>query len=67
MTKTYRVLGMTCDGCAKAVTNAIKTAVPEAAVEVDLDGKQATVEGADDDGAIQQAVESVGFEYGGPA
>ena len=52
---------------AKAVTNAIKTAVPEAAVEVDLDGKQVTVEGADDDGAIQQAVESVGFEYGGPA
>lgn len=67
MTKTYRVLGMTCDGCAKAVTNAIKTAVPEAAVEVDLDGKQVTVEGADDDGTIQQAVESAGFEYGGPA
>ena len=58
---------MTCDGGATAVTNAITTAAPEAAVEVDLDGKQATVEGADDDGAIQQAVESVGFEYGGPA
>ena len=67
MTKTYRVLGMTCDGCAKAVTNAIKTAAPEAAVEVDLDGKRVTVEGADDDGAIQRAVESAGFEYGGPA
>ena len=67
MTKTYRVLGLTCDSYAKAVTNAIKTAVPEAAVEVDLDGKQVTVEGADDDGAIQQAVESAGFEYGGPA
>ena len=62
MTKTYRVLGMTCDGCAKAVTNAIKTAV-----EADLGGKQVTGEGADDDGAIQQAVESAGFEYGGPA
>lgn len=67
MTKTYRVLGMTCDGCAKAVTNAIKTAEPEAAVEVDLDGKQVTVEGAGDDSAIQQAIESAGFEYGGPA
>ena len=67
MTKTYRVLGMTCDGCAKAVTNAIKTAAPEAVVEVDLDGKQVTVEGADDEVAIQQAVESAGFEYGGPA
>ncbi|MCH7937291.1 MAG: heavy-metal-associated domain-containing protein [Proteobacteria bacterium] len=67
MTKTYRVLGMTCDGCAKAVTNAIKTATPEAAVEVDLDAKQVTVEGAGDDSAIQQAIESAGFEYGGPA
>ena len=57
---------MTCDGCAKAVTNAIKTAVPEAVVEVDLDSKQVTVEGADDDGTIQQAVEGAGFEYGGP-
>ena len=66
MTKTYRVLGMTCDGCANAVTNAIKTAAPEAAVEVDLDGKQVTVEGADDDSVIQQAVEDAGFEYGGP-
>ena len=67
MTKTYRVLGMTCDGCAKAVTNAIKTAAPEAAVEVDLDGKRVTVEGTDDDIAIQQAVESAGFDYGGLA
>ena len=58
---------MTCDGCAKAVTNAIKPAAPEAAVEVDLGGKQVTVEGADDDSAIQQAVESAGFEYCGPA
>ena len=67
MTKTYRVFGMTRNDCAKAVTNAIKTAVPEAEVEVNLDSKQVTVEGADDDGAIQQAVESAGFEYGGPA
>lgn len=67
MTKTYRVLGMTCDGCANAVRNAIKSVVPEAAVEVDLDGKQVTVEGADDEVAIQQAVEGAGFEYGGPA
>ena len=67
MTKTYRVLGMTCDGCANAVTNAIKTAAPEAAVEVDLEGKKVTVEGLGDDSVIQQAVEDAGFEYGGPA
>ena len=66
MTKTYRVLGMTCDGCANAVTNAIKTAAPEAAVEVDLEGKKVTVEGLGDDSVIQQAVEDAGFEYGGP-
>ena len=27
---------MTCDGCAKAITNAIRAAVPEAVVEVNL-------------------------------
>lgn len=67
VTKTYRVLGMTCDGCAKSVTNAIKSSVPEASVTVNLEAKQVTVEGIDDDHAVEQAVTGAGFEYGGPA
>ncbi len=67
MTKTYRVLGMTCDGCAKAVTNAIKSSVPEASVRVNLEAKKVTVEGIDDDHAVEQAIQVAGFEYAGPA
>ena len=44
---------MTCGGCATSVANAIKAAAPAAKVDVNLDAKEVTVEGA-------------GFEYGGP-
>lgn len=67
VTKTYRVLGMTCDGCAKSVTNAIKSSLPEATVQVNLEAKQVTVEGIDDDHAVEQAIIGAGFEYAGPA
>ena len=66
MAKTYKVLGMSCDGCAKSVTNAIQLAAPAATVEVDLDAKEVVVEGIDDNETIQQAVEKAGFEYAGP-
>ena len=36
---TYRVNGMTCGGCANAVTRAIKAAAPAADVKVDLSAK----------------------------
>ena len=67
MTKTYRVSGMTCEGCARAVTNAIKAAAPAADVNVDLEGKTVTVEGFDDAAAIARAVDDAGFAFGGPA
>ncbi len=70
MAKTYKVLGMTCSGCADSVTKAIQAASPEAAVEVDLEAKEVSVEGPGgiiDDAAIEQAVEGAGFEYAGPA
>lgn len=67
MTKTYRVLGMTCDGCAKSVTNAIESSVPGASVRVNLEAKKVTVEGIDDDHAVEQAIQRAGFEYAGAA
>ena len=67
MAKTYRVLGMTCDGCANAVSNAIQAAAPGATIEVDLENKAVTVEGTDDVTVIKQAVEDAGFEYAGAA
>jgi len=65
MAKKYIVTGMTCGGCANAVTNAIKSVAPGADVDVDLDAKLVSVEGLDDDAAVRQAVEGAGFEYGG--
>ena len=66
MSKTYRVLGMTCGGCASSVTKAIEAAAAGARVQVDLEAKTVTVDGATEDGAIQTAVEDAGFDYGGP-
>ncbi|MBC8267129.1 MAG: heavy-metal-associated domain-containing protein [Rhodospirillaceae bacterium] len=66
MSATYSVLGMTCQGCANSVTNAIKTAAPQSEITVDLDAKQITVNGCDDQGVIAQAVDDAGFEFAGP-
>ncbi len=65
MARTYSVSGMSCDGCANSVTKAIQAAQPGATVEVDLEAKEVTVEGTDDNDLIRQAVEKAGFEFGG--
>ena len=70
MTTRFRVDGMTCNGCARAVENAVKIAVPSASVQVDLDGKLVTVENVDEAvpaDKIKGAIEGAGFTYGGPA
>lgn len=65
MARTFRVLGMSCDGCANSVTKAIQAAQPAATVKVDLEAKEVTVEGTEDNDVIQQAVEKAGFQFGG--
>ena len=65
MAKKYRVLGMTCEGCANSLTKALNAAAPDAIIDVDLDAKEVSVEGIPEDAAVQQAVEDAGFEYGG--
>lgn len=67
MSDTYLVTGMTCEGCVRAVTNAIQRAVPGAGVEVDLTSGKVTVEGADGEQAIAQAVDDAGFGFEGRA
>lgn len=64
MSETYRVTGMTCGGCASAVTNAIKAAAPAARVDVDLKSGRVTVAGAGAD-IVRRAVEGAGFGFGG--
>ena len=64
MRDTYKVIGMTCGGCAKSVTNAILDVAPGANVTVNLDEKTVSVNGADE-ATVKQAVEDAGFEYSG--
>lgn len=66
MSDTYSVLGMSCGGCAKSVTNAIIESSPKASVSVDLDAKTITVDGIEA-ALMQKVVEESGFEFCGPA
>jgi copper chaperone len=66
MEKTYKVDGMTCGGCARSVEKAIIAVAPAATVKVDVENKQVTVAGIDNDALVAQAVEEAGFDYEGP-
>jgi copper chaperone len=59
---TYIVEGMTCQGCVNAVTNAIKTSLPDVDIVVELEGGKVTVSG-DDRHAVICAIEDAGFDY----
>ena len=63
-TQTYRVDGMTCEGCVRALLGAIRKVEPAAFVQVDLPTGTVTVAdiGAD---AVRAAVERAGFDFGG--
>ncbi|MDP6068508.1 MAG: heavy-metal-associated domain-containing protein [Alphaproteobacteria bacterium] len=70
MSKTYLVGGMFCQGCVNAVTNAIKTVVPQAEVSVALDAEadsRVTVAGSEDEAPVIQAIGDAGFEFHGNA
>lgn len=58
----YQVNGMTCGGCARAVTNAVKTVDESAIVQVDLASARVTVESSADAAKIQSAIEEAGYE-----
>lgn len=66
MTQGFRVTGMTCDGCVRAVTNAIKAQAPGAKVSVDLSSGTVTVAGPVDAKAVAGAIKDAGFGFGGP-
>jgi copper chaperone len=68
MLKSYRVVGMTCQGCVNALTRAIQRRVPDAKVTVDLPKNVVAVEAsALTDDAIRTAVTDAGFTYTGIA
>jgi copper chaperone len=65
MTQAFRVTGMTCEGCVRAVTNAIRAQAPGAKVSVDLSSGTVTIAGAIDAKTIAGAIEGAGFGFGG--
>lgn len=67
MTTKYKVLGMTCGGCAASVTRAILALAPAAKVDVDLAQGIVSVDGVDDEQVIDQAVVDAGFSFEGRA
>ena len=58
---------MTCCGCANAVEQAIKVAVPDAVVTVDVATGEVTIEGMDDEAQVRAIIEDAGFTYEGLA
>ena len=63
--RTYGVNGMTCEGCVRALTNALRKANPDAHVQVDLTGATISVAGIDSEEQVRAAVERAGFEFRG--
>jgi copper chaperone CopZ len=64
-TATFAVDGMTCNGCVKSVTHAIRQAPGVANVDVSLGDKRATVEYDPSTGSPAQIVDAIvgaGFE-----
>lgn len=67
MKKSYEVQGMSCGGCANAVTRAIKKEDGAVVVAVDLESARVTVTGDIPADAVKAAVEAAGFEFRGAA
>jgi copper chaperone len=64
----YTVDGMTCDGCARAVTRAIEAALPGVTVRVDRTERRVEIDGAPiDERALRRALDDAGFSLRGPA
>lgn len=58
----FRVLGMTCGGCARAVSNAVERVDEKAKVDVDLGAKRVSVESAADPKLFENAIQEAGYE-----
>lgn len=58
----FQVNGMTCGGCARAVTNAVKSVDDAADVQVDLASKRVTVKSTADATKIRSAIAEAGYD-----
>lgn len=58
----FNVKGMTCGGCARAVTNAVQNVDRDASVKVDLPAQTVAVQSAADADRLKVAIEQAGYE-----
>ena len=61
MKQVFTVQGMSCNHCAKAVTQALRQLDPQAQVQVDLAGKKVEVESAQPRQALAEAIAAEGY------
>jgi copper chaperone len=61
----YRVRGMTCEHCRRAVSASVGALEDVSDVEVDLESGSLEVHGAVDERAVAAAVEEAGYELAG--
>ncbi|MCB4824484.1 heavy-metal-associated domain-containing protein [Roseicella aerolata] len=57
----FRIAGMSCGGCARRVTAALRGAEPGAEVQVDLQRREVTVTGAADADRLARALRDAGY------
>lgn len=60
--QTYKIEGMTCQHCAKAVKEAVEALPNVEEATVNLEAKTVTVKGNADHAAIKSAIEEEGYE-----
>ncbi len=61
MQKQFHVVGMTCQHCVKAVTQAVRAIDPSAKIEVDLKSGRVSVESSADHERIGAAIRDEGY------
>lgn len=59
---TYKVVGMTCGGCVKALGRALDSSLPGLQYEISLEEERLTVDGDHEPQEVARAVEDAGFE-----
>lgn len=58
----FRIANMNCGGCAKGVTASLRRADPQAAIEIKLDTREASVTSALDTASLEQALRDGGWQ-----
>jgi copper chaperone len=61
-TETFKVEGMTCGHCEKAVTTAIRTLDPQAEVRIDRNQNRVDVQSSQPRAAIADAISEEGYQ-----